>query len=88
MVRITASKSKLTATFGVDIKRMSYFFKDRDVVFNAKGSTARIFQRAPPRSQERHRGADALPWPEGIRMGRIQDHPHGAGPRASRRPPQ
>jgi hypothetical protein len=43
MVRITATKGKLTATFGVDVKRMSYFFRDRDVVLNAKGSTARIF---------------------------------------------
>jgi len=33
MVRITASKDrgKLVAAFGVDIKRMAYFFKDRDV---------------------------------------------------------
>ena len=43
MVRITATKGKLTATFGVDVKRMSYFFSDRDVVLNSKGSTARIF---------------------------------------------
>lgn len=48
MVRITASKGNLTATFGVDIKRMSYFFKDRDVVLNSKGSTARIFHIVRP----------------------------------------
>ena len=48
MVRITAAKGKLTAAFGVDIKRMSYFFRDRDVVLNAKGSTARIFHIVRP----------------------------------------
>jgi hypothetical protein len=40
MVRITATKGKLAATFGVDIKRMSYFFKDRDVVLPMFARTA------------------------------------------------
>jgi hypothetical protein len=48
MVRITATKGRLTAAFGVDVKRMSYFFKDRDVVLNSKGSTARIFHIVRP----------------------------------------
>ena len=54
MVRITASKDsgKLNAVFGVDIKRMAYFFKDRDVVLNAKGSTARIFHIVRPHTRK------------------------------------
>ena len=52
MIRITATKGKLTATFGVDVKRTSYFFSDRDVVLNAKGSTARIFHIVRPHTRK------------------------------------
>ena len=48
MIRVEATKKNLTATFGVEIKRTPYFFKDRDVVLNAKGSTARIFHIVRP----------------------------------------
>jgi hypothetical protein len=48
MIRITATKGKLAAAFGVEIKRTAYFFKDRETVLNAKGSTARIFHIVRP----------------------------------------
>ena len=48
MVRIEVKKGDLVATFGVEIKRMAYFFKDRDVKLNQLGSTARIFHIVRP----------------------------------------
>lgn len=43
MIRVAASKDKLTALFGIDALRTSYFFKDRDVVLTEKGKKARVF---------------------------------------------
>ena len=48
MIRVAVKKGKLTAVFGVEIKRTPYFFKDRDVVLNDKGSKARIFHIVRP----------------------------------------
>ena len=48
MIRIEAMKDKLVATFGVEIKRTAYFFKDRDVTLTASGRRARIFHIVRP----------------------------------------
>jgi hypothetical protein len=51
MIRVEAAKGNLSAVFGVEIKRTSYFFKDRDVVLNDKGSVARIFHIVRPHTR-------------------------------------
>lgn len=43
MIRVAASKDRLTATFGVDVTRTPAFFADREPVFDARGRKARIF---------------------------------------------
>ena len=48
MIRITATKGKLTAAFGVDIKRTSYFFRDRRSRAQFRGSTTHIFHIVRP----------------------------------------
>jgi hypothetical protein len=48
MVRVAVGKNDLTAVFGVEIKRTPYFFKDRDIVLNDKGTRKRIFHIVRP----------------------------------------
>ena len=51
MIRIEASKGDLTATFSVEIKRTSYFFKDRDVTaaaLTSSGTRVPIFHIVRP----------------------------------------
>lgn len=48
MVRIAVTKSDLTATFGVEIKRMAHFFKDRDVKLTVKGRPRPVFHVVRP----------------------------------------
>lgn len=43
MVRISASKDDMTAVFSVNIRRMSYFFQDRDITIAEHGQRRRIF---------------------------------------------
>lgn len=43
IIRVAVTKGKLTATFGVDIKRTPYFFRDRDVTVTESGTRKRIF---------------------------------------------
>lgn len=43
MVRVAATRGDMTAVFGVNIKRMSYFFQDRDVTLNEHGVKKRVF---------------------------------------------
>jgi hypothetical protein len=56
MVRIEVHKGELVATFGVDIKRMSYFFKDRDITLTPKGKRARIFHIVRPHIRHTKKG--------------------------------
>ena len=48
MIRVAVSKGALTATFGVEVKRVPYFFKDRDVVLTVNGTKKRIFHIVRP----------------------------------------
>ena len=48
IIRITASRGDLAAAFSVSIKRMPYFFKDRDKVLNERGHRKRIFHIVRP----------------------------------------
>lgn len=43
MTRIAVSKGNMTAVFGVDPRRMAYFFQDRDVTLTVNGSRQRVF---------------------------------------------
>ncbi len=56
MIRVAASKGNLTATFGIEIKRTSYFFKDRDIVLTPKGKRARIFHIRRPHVRKTKHG--------------------------------
>lgn len=48
MIRVEAIKGKLRATFGVDVTRTPYFFKDRDVTVGDTGARKRIFHVVKP----------------------------------------
>jgi hypothetical protein len=60
MIRIEATKGRLAATFGVDVKRTSYFFKDRDVTLNKSGRRARIFHIVRPHIRKTRAGEIAV----------------------------
>ena len=48
MLRIEVSKGDLTAVFGLNHKRIAYFFQDRDIVLNDAGRKKRIFHMVRP----------------------------------------
>jgi hypothetical protein len=52
MVRVAVHKDDLTAIFGVNIRRMSYFFQDRDLAFTIKGARKKVFHIV--KAHERH----------------------------------
>lgn len=43
MLRVAVTNKDLTAVFGVEVKRVPYFFQDRDIVLNERGIKKRIF---------------------------------------------
>lgn len=49
MARVSVTKEDETATFGVNVKRMGYFFKDRDVTLDGGG---RIFHSVRPHGRD------------------------------------
>ena len=61
MVRIEVSKENLTAVFGVEIKRMSYFFKDRDITVNINGRRHPIFHIVRPHERVTKHGIKYVP---------------------------
>jgi hypothetical protein len=48
MVRVAVSKGDMTATFGVDIRRIAYFFQDRDYQLTEGGLRKRVFHIVRP----------------------------------------
>lgn len=55
MTRVSVTKGHLTGIFAVDIERTPYFFRDREVTVNDKGTRKRIFHVV--RAHERMNGA-------------------------------
>jgi len=51
VIRVGVTKGDLTATFGVDIKRTPYFFKDREIHLTDSGRRKRIFHIVRPHSR-------------------------------------
>lgn len=43
MVRVEARKDDAVAVFGVNVRKLAYFFQDRDTTLNASGSKERVF---------------------------------------------
>ena len=43
MVRVAATKGDTTAVFSVNVRRMSYFFQDRDITLTEGGQRKRVF---------------------------------------------
>lgn len=43
VIRVTATNGELAASFGVDLKRTPYFFKDRETTLTESGKKKRIF---------------------------------------------
>lgn len=62
MLRIEVSKGDLTAVFGIDPRRTSYFFQDRDIILNEHGVKKRIFHMVRP-----HVRSDGTPVPTHFR---------------------
>jgi hypothetical protein len=63
MIRVHVTRGmrgSLSASFGVDIKRTAYFFKDRDVVLTEKGKKARIFHIRRPHMRKTKKGEIAV----------------------------
>jgi hypothetical protein len=52
MVRIAAEKDGHTAVFGVNVKRLGYFFRDRDIEISQAGVRKKVFHLV--RAHERH----------------------------------
>jgi hypothetical protein len=52
MLRVAARKDNMTAVFSVNVRRMAYFFKDRDFVLNENGARRPVFHMV--RAHERH----------------------------------
>ena len=51
MMKIIVTKEHLTATFGIEVKRSAYFFKDREVILNEAGHKKRIFHIVRPHTR-------------------------------------
>lgn len=60
MIRVEVTKKNLTATFGVEIKRTSYFFKDRDITITANGRRQPIFHIVRPHVRHTKKGDVAV----------------------------
>jgi hypothetical protein len=43
MIRVAATKDAMTAVFSVNIRRMGYFFQDRDIALNESGTRRKVF---------------------------------------------
>lgn len=56
MIRVTARKNGIAATFGVDVTRTPYFFADRDETVSQTGSKQRIFHIVRPHVRANGRG--------------------------------
>lgn len=54
MARVVVRKNKMTAMFGLNLRRVAYFFQDRDVVIDQEGTRKRIFHSV--RAHERADG--------------------------------
>ena len=52
MIRVNCHKGSLTAVFGVNPSRLSYFFKDREVTIGAGGQRQRIFHAVKPHKRK------------------------------------
>jgi hypothetical protein len=48
MLRVAVFHKGMVATFGVNHKRLSYFFQDRDIVLNENGRRERLFHSVKP----------------------------------------
>lgn len=51
MVRVSVSKDDMTAVFGVNHKRMSYFFQDRDYQLTEGGTRKKVFHIVRPHAR-------------------------------------
>jgi hypothetical protein len=52
MCRVEVSKGDMVAAFGVDPRRMAYFFRDRDVHLTTDGATKPIFHSVRPHTRK------------------------------------
>jgi len=69
MVRVAATKGNMTAAFGVNVRRMAYFFQDRDITLSEVGTRKKVFHmvRAHTRRDGTHvpfhfRGEKDFTW--------------------------
>jgi hypothetical protein len=69
MARVAVSKGDLTASFGINPRRLAYFFRDRDVVVTVSGQRKRILHYVRPHIREdgravkaHFRGAHSFKW--------------------------
>jgi hypothetical protein len=61
LVRVEVTKGNLSAVFGVEIKRTSYFFKDRDVTLTTSGTRKPIFHIVRPHPRKTKHGEVMVP---------------------------
>jgi hypothetical protein len=48
MVRVAVTRNRMTAVFSVNIRRMAYFFQDRDIEVTSGGARRRVFHVVRP----------------------------------------
>lgn len=60
MIRIAAKKDDMTAVFSVNVKRMAYFFKDRDYVLTENGTRKPVFHMVRAHERETVTGKHAV----------------------------
>lgn len=60
MIRIAAKKDDMTAVFSVNVRRMAYFFKDRDYVLTENGTRKPVFHMVRAHERETATGKHAV----------------------------
>jgi len=60
MIKVTVRKGKVVAAFNIAAKRSAYFFKDREVHLNDKGSRKRIFHIVRPHERVTNGGTTTV----------------------------
>lgn len=62
MVRVSVKHRDMTAIFGVDIKRMGYFFQDRDITLTKNGFKQKVFHIVRAHKRQTKNGETYIPF--------------------------
>ena len=60
MIRVEAKKEDMTAVFSVNVRRMAYFFRDRDYVLSPSGTRKAVFHMVRAHKRRTKHGTSAI----------------------------